>query len=145
MPRGIEGNEIASTKKSTPKLSAQPSASKGQKTLLGFFQKTQGTPQVKKDSSIGFSSPAPSSDPIVRSSPPHSETLTTSNGKNKENGLLTPATHTSTPSADRLISEVEGLPSSPIRKVVDIFPIAKERHADQVTQGPQASKLHNIR
>ena len=119
MPRGIEGNEIASTKKPAPKLSSQPSASKGQKTLLGFFQKTQGTPQVKKDSSIGFSSPAPSSDPIARSSPPHSETPTTSNGKNKENGLLTPATHTSTPSADRLISEVEGLPSSPIRKVVD--------------------------
>jgi hypothetical protein len=126
MPRGIEGNEIASTKKPTPKLSSQPSASKGQKTLLGFFQKTQGTPQVKKDSSIGFSSPVPSSDPIARSSPPHSATPNTSNGKNKENGLLTPATHTSTPSADRLISEVEGLPSSPIRKVLDSFLIKRE-------------------
>jgi len=121
MPRGIEGNEIASTKKAPPKLSSQPSASKGQKTLLGFFQKTQGTPQVKKDSGIGFSSPVPSSAPVVRSSPPHSASPTTLNEKNKENGLLTPATHTSTPSADRLISEVEGLPSSPIRKVVNNF------------------------
>lgn len=111
MPRGIEGNEIASSKKATPKASTQQSAQKGQKTLLGFFQRTPGPAPVKKETSFE-SSPLPSS-LAIRSSP-----LPTapSSKSDKENGLITPALSTHASSADRPGVEVEVAPSSPIRK-----------------------------
>lgn len=112
MPRGIEGNEIASSKKAAPKLSTQQSAQKGQKTLLGFFQRTPGPAPVKKENSLE-SSPLPSS-PAIRSSP---LPAASSSKSDKENGLATlaPSTHAST--ADAPGTEVEVAPSSPVRKV----------------------------
>lgn len=112
MPRGIEGNEIASSKKATPKASSQPSAQKGQKTLLGFFQRTPGPAPVKKEISFE-SSPLPSS-PALRSSP---LPVASSTKSDKENGLIIPVPSTYTSSADRPGVDVEVAPSSPIRKV----------------------------
>jgi len=111
MPRGIEGNEIASSKKATSKASSQQSAQKGQKTLLGFFQRTPGPASVKKETSFE-SSQLPSS-PAIRSSPLPAASSTKSD---KENGLITPAPSTHASSADGPSAEFEAAPSSPIRK-----------------------------
>jgi hypothetical protein len=145
MPRGIEGNEIASsTKKATPRASSQASAAKGQKTLLGFFQRTPGPPSFKKETSESFSTPAPSSDPIFQSSPPGSSTLTVADGKNKENGLLTPATQASVSNTDGLTAEVEGVASSPTRKVVWFDPHMSGRWWLTTTVVQEASQLYSF-
>lgn len=112
MPRGIEGNEIASAKKATPKSSSQTSTQKGQKTLLGFFQRTPGPAPIKKDASRELSQ-LPSS-PAIRSSP---LPAVSSSKSDKENGLITPAPSVHASSADGPGAEIEAAPSSPIRKV----------------------------
>ncbi|KAF2691856.1 DNA mismatch repair protein Msh6 [Lentithecium fluviatile CBS 122367] len=106
MVRGIEGNEMSTPRPSSQKkqpASASQSA-KGQKSILGFFQKkstnspssapSDATP-AKKTATPSFSkkafttvnpalTPQPSSDPAVPSSPIRPEQDTRS-GKNKEN------------------------------------------------------------
>ncbi|KAJ9661332.1 DNA mismatch repair protein msh6 [Coniosporium apollinis] len=141
MGRGIEGNEIATPKPVT--LKKTPSASqsgKGQKSILGFFQKkTDGasspvikssppanapfkspvTVQTRKLSSLPRASsttltPAPTSDaPIPSSSPAYNESIG-GKGTNKEN-------------------EVAGgaLPSSPSRKSKKAVSYAESEEEDE--------------
>ncbi|KAH7078950.1 muts domain V-domain-containing protein [Paraphoma chrysanthemicola] len=137
MVRGVEGNEM-STPRASQKKQPPPSASqsgKNQKSILGFFQKkstnspssTPSTPATVKKTPVSALSktafsrppasitPIPSSDAPVPSSPIRQE-QDTSQGKNKENGLLTPVL-TSNARANRVSSEVAGVAlSSPSRK-----------------------------
>lgn len=147
MPRGIEGNEIASRKPAASQRTMPPqtSASKGQKSLLGFFAKKLGPAPVPSSSnelplssptpapkvptlqkattarsSSGGLTPAPSSDGPERPSPePLMRPRLQSIGNNKENGLPSPITPTSRGLADGFVSkEIRGeLLSSPSRRV----------------------------
>ncbi|CAI6336012.1 unnamed protein product [Periconia digitata] len=109
MVRGIEGNEMSTPKSSSQKKKQPASGSqsmKGQKSILGFFQKkSTNSPSpapsdsktVKQQSPVSTLSksfskahvdltPQPSSDPVLPSSPIKQEKDTAS-GKNKENGV----------------------------------------------------------
>ncbi|GAB7355799.1 hypothetical protein MBLNU459_g6476t1 [Dothideomycetes sp. NU459] len=135
MARGIEGNEIATPK--PPKL--QKAASSGsqstskQKSILGFFTKKSAPvpsspapqPSTIKPSPTPRSgpglTPAPSSDagapssPVLPSSPLKS--ATTDAGRNKENGLPSPATSVVGEDADAVGRQEGPEPvSSPPRK-----------------------------
>ena len=106
MARGIEGNEIStSKKKSTP----APASNKSQKTLLGFFQRqpTQSsspsvagfqTPAPVKHNTASLT-PAPSSSPKTWSSPIRSAPSKDVSRGGEENGLL-PSPASSSPHAD---------------------------------------------
>lgn len=140
MVRGVEGNEMSTprpSQKKQPPLSSQ--SAKGQKSILGFFQKKSAnspspassqptpvkqtpTPTLSKKS---FSRPPPALTPVASSDAPEpsspvrqeEEDTPVAAGRNKENGLpsrvSTPGTET-----DRVASEVAGVAlSSPSRKV----------------------------
>lgn len=144
MARGIEGNEIA-TPKPPPQLKKSASSvsqsSKQQKSILGFFQKKGGAasspsaPSTVKPSPSAPSTvkqspasrvvkpgltPTTSSDAGVPSSPPlpSSPVAHTNAGRNKENGMPSPATSSLESDADA-VGHQEGLEtvSSPPRKV----------------------------
>lgn len=140
MARGIEGNEIATPKPPTLKKSNSGSQSgKGQKSILGFFQKKDDsapTPPPKSSSPAGTPrptvkklptqssrvspglTPAPSSDAIQQSSPTF-EASVKDEGKNKENGLISPITPDVEEADGKTRQEVAGVASysSPSRKV----------------------------
>lgn len=140
MARGIEGNEIATPKPPTLKKSNSGSQSgKGQKSILGFFQKkadSAPTPLPKSSPSVetprqteqkfpthssrvsSSLTPAPSSDAIQQSSPTFESNIK-DEGKNKENGLISPITPDVGEADGKMRQEVAGvtLYSSPSRKV----------------------------
>lgn len=137
MARGIEGNEIATPKPTLKKSTSSASASasqKGQRTILGFFQKKGGAgpassspaaPSTVRPSPATATrkpglTPAPSSDAGAPSSPPlpSSPILKANSGKNKENGLPSPASSTPDLDADAVGRQEGPEPaSSPPRKV----------------------------
>lgn len=154
MARGIEGNEIAIPKPATFKKTPSASQSgKGQKSILGFFQKkTDGasspvikssppanapfkspvTVQTRKLSSLPRASsttltPVPTSDaPIPSSSPPYNESFG-GKGTNKENGLQPSTTLLGAQADGALQVELAGgaLLSSPLRKVNWLHPCSR--------------------
>lgn len=116
MARGIEGNEVSTPKATLKKSSSATQSNKGQRSILGFFAKSATptgttptpTPGLPQKSSFR-SSPVPSSDAVAPSSPIETKVAIKS-GKNKENGLPSPAS-----SADRINGAnrvSEGLASS---------------------------------
>jgi DNA mismatch repair protein MSH6 len=137
MVRGVEGNEMSTPRSSQKKQPPSGSQSaKNQKSILGFFQKkATNSPSpgpsdptsvkkalVSSQSKPTFSrpraaiTPVPSSDAPVPSSPIKQEQDFTQ-GKNKENGLLSSVTGSDV-AANRDPSEVAGVAvSSPSRKV----------------------------
>jgi len=146
MPRGIEGNEIASRKPpSTQKnMAPQSSAGKGQKTLLGFFNKKTITSSANTLSGLPQSSPtpAPKSQPVNKATTPRgsSGSLTPApssdgpeppspelsikrkplkTGDNKENGLPSPITPTNGGTTDGNVKKEDqgDVHNSPSRKV----------------------------
>lgn len=128
MARGIEGNEIASSKKQ-PKAAPQPASSqKTQKTLLGFFSKKSDSPAQHANGSTP--APAASTAPVIATpaasseagdhSSPIKQLGSTLRKPKKEtaNGAL-PSPPTSAIVADRTVREeaANGFGSSPSRKV----------------------------
>jgi len=114
MARGIEGNEISTPKATLKKSSTSTQSNKGQRSILGFFAKsttpsgTTTTPKFQQKSAFG-STPAPSSDAVLPSSPIETKVALTT-GKNKENGLPSPLSSMEPANgADRI---AEGLASS---------------------------------
>jgi DNA mismatch repair protein MSH6 len=140
MVRGVEGNEMSTPRPSQKKQPPSSSQSaKGQKSILGFFQKkstnspspapSQSTPAKQTPTPTlakkSFSRPPPALTPVASSDAPEpsspvrqeEEDTPVAAGRNKENGLpsrvSTPGTET-----DRVASEVAGVAlSSPSRKV----------------------------
>jgi hypothetical protein len=117
------GGSDVSTPKATLKKSTSGSQSlKGQKSILGFFGKkgstpSAGAPAPKFESKVATQlTPAPSSDAAAYSSP---IAIAASLGKNKENGLPSPASPLSSVNgADRTAEGLGGIDfSSPSRKV----------------------------
>lgn len=117
------GDSEISTPKTTLKKSNPGSQSlKGQKSILGFFGKKSSTPSTEAPTAkfeakaASQLTPAPSSD-----GPPYSSPIAveTSSGKNKENGLPSPASPLSSVNdADRAAEGLAGNSlSSPSRKV----------------------------
>lgn len=139
MVRGVEGNEMSTPRPSQKKqLPLSSQSAKGQKSILGFFQKkstnspspapSQPTPAKQTptptSSKKSFSRPPPALTPVASSDAPEpsspirqvEEDTPVAAGRNKENGLpsraSTPRTET-----DRVASEVAGVAlSSPSRK-----------------------------
>ncbi|QDS68554.1 hypothetical protein FKW77_000039 [Venturia effusa] len=109
MARGIDGNEIVTPKPPTLRKSgsSSQSTSKGQKSILGFFNKKSSSAAPNsafsnrtRTESITESTPAPSSDAIAPSSPSY--------GKNKENeGLHGAPTSSPSRKAKKVISYAE--------------------------------------
>ena len=144
----------------TKKTSSSTQSNKsGQKSILGFFQKkvdakpVSSNPLLKKattDAAHRFT-PAPSSDALE---PPSSaEQDTPRNGKNKENGLLTPITPDTIGS--RADAATEGIDpnafSSPIRKVsllsisipnLQLTPCCYRGARRSTTPSPMMTNLH---
>lgn len=131
MARGIEGNEVATPKPSLKKSTSSASASqsqKGQRTILGFFQKKSAdappssspAPSTVKPSPAPPLAAAPSSDGAAPSSPPlaSSPIARVNGGKNKENGVSSSATSISDRDTDAAGHQEGPEPvSSPPRKV----------------------------
>ena len=139
MARGVEGNEMSTPRASQKKQPASASQSaKGQKSILGFFQKkstnspspapSDATPVNKTPTSRlakkAFNdppaaiTPVPSSDAPDYSSPIKQEhELTIRRGRNKENGVLLHVLKSDSTTDSVLPEPADVTPSSPTRKV----------------------------
>jgi DNA mismatch repair protein MSH6 len=144
MVRGVEGNEMSTPRPSQKKQPPSASQSgKGQKSILGFFQKKStnspspvpSTPTTAKNTPIAIRqtpistlsktaftrppvsiTPVPSSDAPIPSSPIREGSESTV-GRNKENGQSLPLP-VDMAEANHILSEVAGVAfSSPSRKV----------------------------
>jgi DNA mismatch repair protein MSH6 len=120
------GGDMSTPKSSLKKSTSGSQSLKGQKSILGFFGKTPstGAPTPKFETKAASQlTPAPSSDAPAYSSP---IPVNISTGKNKENGLPSPASPlSSVTGTDRATEGLENNGfSSPTRKVraLSIYP-----------------------
>ncbi|KAJ4336158.1 DNA mismatch repair protein msh6 [Didymella glomerata] len=162
MVRGVEGNEMSTPRPSQKKQPPSSSQSaKGQKSILGFFQKksikspspapSQSTPAKQTPTPTlakkSFSRPPPALTPVASSDAPEpsspvrqeEEDTPVAAGRNKENGLpsrvSTPGTET-----DRVASEVAGVAlSSPSRKGRKAVNYAESDEDEDDVLGPIAN------
>ncbi|KAL9090621.1 MAG: hypothetical protein Q9159_001868 [Coniocarpon cinnabarinum] len=133
MPRGLEGNEVA-TPRPTPKASKPPpslskSDSRNQKSLLGFFQKQPQAAQQKIQQSSKSRSPAASSPaapaeltPAPSSGAPEMSSPTLPS-RTKSNGPVKPSKNTAhgpqlpiSPASSAIVADAPAVTSSPSRK-----------------------------
>lgn len=142
MARGVEGNEISTKRPPTLKSStSSQSATKNQKTLLGFFQKQSGQPPNTNGNSNSSSAslskgtvtrspdsqrgklsltPAPSSDAAGPPSPEPATSMAKPVSASQTYGLLSPARSSdreSTTDGCEIKVTVKDQTSSPSRKV----------------------------
>lgn len=163
MVRGVEGNEMSTPRPSQKKQPPSASQSgKGQKSILGFFQKkpsnspspAPSTPAtvkktpVSKLSKTAFTrqpasiTPVPSSDAPVPSSPIKEEPESIV-GRNKENGLSS-SVNEGDPEVDHISLEVAGVAfSSPSRKV-RTWQDRYWKHSINLISGPKKCQLCRI-
>ncbi|RII23154.1 hypothetical protein CUC08_Gglean011976 [Alternaria sp. MG1] len=161
MARGVEGNEMSTPRASQKKQPASASQSaKGQKSILGFFQKkstnspspapSDATPVNKTPTSRlakkAFNdppaaiTPVPSSDAPDYSSPIKQEhELTIRRGRNKENGVLLYVLKLYSGTDSILPEPADVTPSSPTRKARKPVNYAESDDEEEDVLGPIAN------